>query len=138
VDEAVGVKIVYRVNAPITGRQLAQIFSASGLRRPVKDPRRISKMREHANLTITAWDGKELVGVARALTDFAFCCYVSDLGVHADYQRRGIGRRMLQLIRQKLGDEVMILLLSAPEAMAYYPRVGFVKVENAWKIARAR
>ena len=111
-------KIVCRVNAPITGRQLAEIFAASGLKRPVSDAKRIGRMRENANLSITAWDGQKIAGVARALTDFAFCCYVSDLGVRTEYQRRGIGKRMLQLIHQRLGDDVMILLLSAPEAMA--------------------
>jgi len=131
-------KIVYRVNAPISVGQLAEIFEASGLKRPVADKGRIRKMRKHANLTVRAWDGTKIVRVARAPTDLAFCSYVSGLGVRAKDQRRGIGKRMLQLIRRKLGSEVMVLLLSAPQAKEYYPIVGFEKVENAWKIARKR
>src|SRR5262245_44421087 len=95
----------YRVNAPITVGQLREIFVASGLRRPVEESSRIRRMRDHANLTVTAWDGEKIVGVARALTDFAFCCYVSDLGVRAEYQKKGIGKRMLKVLRDRLGDE---------------------------------
>ena len=128
----------YRVNAPLDVADLREIFEASGLRRPVNDKRRLTKMRDHANLTVTAWDGKRIVGIARALTDFSFCCYLSDLGVAKDYQKKGIGRAMVERIRKHLGDEVMILLLSAETTMQYYPKIGFEKVENAWKIPRAR
>jgi ribosomal protein S18 acetylase RimI-like enzyme len=130
--------IDFRFNVPLSLEQLGEIYSRSGLRRPVADRARLAKMRDHANLTVTAWDGPRLVGIARALTDFAFCCYLSDLGVDRDYQRKGVGRAMVEKMARHLGEEVMILLLSAEAAMGYYPKIGFEKVENAWKIARAR
>lgn len=134
-------KITYRVNAPLTVGQVAELFRAcgpSGLRRPVNDVERLQKMIEHANLTLTAWDGEILAAMARALTDFSYCCYLSDLMVHRDYQRKGIGKELVRRLRAILGDEVMILLLAAPEAAEYYPKIGFEKAENAWKIARKR
>ncbi len=130
--------ITYRANAPLTTQQVADLFRASGIRRPVDDLNRIQKMIEHANVTLTAWHGEKLVGIARALTDFSYCCYLSDLAVHRDYQRKGIGKELIRQMREMLGDEVMILLLAAPEAMGYYLKIGFEKVENAWKIPRRR
>ncbi|MCI2430895.1 GNAT family N-acetyltransferase [Candidatus Acetothermia bacterium] len=131
-------KIAYRLNVPLAAQQVAELFRASGIRRPVDDLERIQKMTKNANLTLTAWEGEKLVGIARALTDFSYCCYLSDLAVHRDYQRRGIGKELVQRMHEILGDEVMILLLAAPEAMEYYPKIGFEKAENAWKVPRKR
>jgi GNAT superfamily N-acetyltransferase len=130
--------IRYEVNGAISLPQLREIYTASGLVRPVEDARRIRRMRDGANLWVTAWEGLAIVGVVRALTDGAFCCYVSDVGVRRDYQRKGIGREMLRRLRAQQGDEVMVLLLANPNARDYYGKVGFHHVGNAWKISRAR
>ena len=97
---------------------------------------RLTHMLQHANLMISARDQGQLVGFARALTDFSFCCYLSDLAVDRDYQRQGIGRALIHMVQKKLGEEVMVCLLSAPEAMSYYPKTGFQKAEQAWWIPR--
>lgn len=129
--------ISYRNDVPITPAQLADVFARSGIRRPVEDLPRLAKMLEHGNLLVTAWDDERLVGVARALTDFSFCCYLSDLAVDRQYQHRGIGRALIDSVRCRIGTQAMLLLLAAPEAMAYYPKVGFDAVENGWIIKRA-
>ena len=129
-------KLTYGNNVPLKADQVAQLFRSSGIRRPVDDLKRIQKMIENANLTLTAWDGDTLVGIARAVTDFSYYCYLSDLAVDRAYQRQGIGRELLRRMREMLGDEVMMVLLAAPEAMEYYPHIGFEKVENACRIPR--
>ena len=131
-------ELIYRINAPVTAEVVADIFRASGIRRPVDDLPRIQKMLDHANLTITAWDGEQLVGIARALTDFSFCCYLSDLAVDKAYQRQGIGKELVRRVQEAIGEESMLLLLAAPEAMDYYPHIGFQKVGRAWAIDRTR
>ncbi len=131
-------EITYRVNAPVTTEAVIDLFRASGIRRPVDQPERIGRMLQHANLTITAWDGEKLVGIARALTDFSFCCYLSDLAVDSAYQRGGIGKELVRRVQAAIGDESMLLLLAAPEAMAYYPHIGFQKVDRAWEIRRKK
>ena len=130
--------ITYHVNTPLDGEDVATLFRNSGIRRPVDDLDRIRRMIENANLIITAWDGNQLIGIARALTDFSYCCYLSDLAVDAAYQRRGIGRELVRRVLAAIGEESMLLLLSAPEAMDYYPRLGFEVVGNGWMIGRAR
>jgi len=130
--------ISYKVNSKIEPHQLAQLFIASGIRRPADDLNRMKKMLENANLTISAWDGDKLVGVARALTDYGYCCYLSDLAVDKEYQKRGIGEELVNEVRNQVGEESMILLLSAPEAMDYYPKIGFEKTDNAFLIPRKK
>lgn len=129
-------EIRYETNAPLDEVALADLFVRSGIRRPVEDLPRIAKMIRHANLTITAWSDQTLVGVARSLTDFAFCCYLSDLAVDRAFQKRGIGKELVRLTKAAIGDGSMLLLLSAPEAMAYYPKIGMDAVTNGWIIPR--
>lgn len=132
------VELTYLINVPVTAQMVANLFLASGIRRPVDDLPRIQKMLDHANLTITAWDGEKLVGIARALTDFSFCCYLSDLAVDKAYQRQGIGKELVRRVQEAIGEESMLLLLAAPEAREYYPHIGFQKVDRAWGFDRKR
>lgn len=129
--------ITYAQDRRLTPEQLADVFTRSGIQRPVEDLARMEKMLQHGNLLITAWDGENLVGVARALTDFAFCCYLSDLAVDREYQHQGIGQTLIEQVRSAIGRDSMLLLLAAPDAMAYYPKVGFEAVANGWIIKRA-
>lgn len=128
--------ITYSDRCTITPEQLAAVFDASGIRRPTSDLARMARMLEHGNLLVTAWDDEQLVGVARALTDFSYCCYLSDLAVDREYQKRGIGRELIRRVSDAIGEQSMLLLLAAPEAMDYYPRIGFEAVANGWIIKR--
>ena len=89
-------------------------------------------MLQHANLICSAWDGEKVVGVARSVTDFEYCCYLSDLAVDEQYQKKGIGKELIRLTKSKLGNKATIILLSAPKAEAYYPKIGFYAHRSAW------
>ena len=130
--------VEYRVNAELTPEELAEVFERSGIAQPIDDKERLRKMLAHANLTVTAWDGEALVGVARALSDFSWCCYLSDLAVDKEYQRQGIGRALIARVRAEAGEETNFLLLSAPEAMGYYPKIGMEAAANGWMWKRVR
>jgi ribosomal protein S18 acetylase RimI-like enzyme len=110
----------------ITPEQFVDVLKRStlSLRRPVDDPERIRKMLKHANVLITAWHANLLVGVSRALTDFSFCCYLSDLAVDAAFQHRGIGKRLINETHDAAGRETRLILLAAPAAVGYYPKIG--------------
>ena len=112
------------------------IYQSSGIRRPVQDADRIREMYRHANLVITAWDSEKPVGIARALSDFSYWCYLSDLAVRAEYQHQGIGKRLIGEVKQTVGEQSMLLLLSAPAAMGYYPKIGMETVSNGFIIKR--
>ena len=128
--------IHYCNDRPITAEQLAGVFDRSGIRRPTHDLWRLQTMLDHADILWTAWEGEELVGVARSITDFAYCCYLSDLAVDQRCQKQGIGRALIQRTKEQLGDEVSLILLSAPGAMAYYPKIGMAHADNAFIIKR--
>jgi ribosomal protein S18 acetylase RimI-like enzyme len=105
-----------------------------GARRPVDDRQRMAAMLANANLVITAWDGELLVGISRSLTDFAYATYLSDLAVRERYQKLGIGRELIRRTQQAGGARTRVILLSAPAAVDYYPRIGFTRHPSAWTI----
>lgn len=132
----IGIK--YKVNAKIEVNDVIELFRSSGIERPVNDAARIQQMLDRANLTVTAWKGLELVGIARSLTDYCYCCYLSDLAVKKEYQKQGIGKTLIEITKETIGEQTMLLLLSAAPAMEYYPKMGFEKVENAFLIKRTK
>lgn len=128
--------IKYRSDIVPQAELIIDLYEDAGLKRPVEDEERIHKMYENSNLIITAWDDLVLVGVSRALTDFSYCCYLSDLAVKSSYQKQGIGKKLIDITKQLCGEQAMLLLLSAPSAISYYPAVGLRKVENGFIIDR--
>jgi N-acetylglutamate synthase-like GNAT family acetyltransferase len=131
-------QIEYRHNISLAAADVAAVFDASGIRRPTKDLARIERMFANANLVISAWHENKLVGVCRALADFSYCCYLSDLAVDKAYQKHGIGSELITRVQEAIGDEVALILLSSPEAMGYYPKLGFEKIENGFIVKRMR
>jgi GNAT superfamily N-acetyltransferase len=105
-------------------------------RRPVDDPRRIQRMLDHGNVLITAWSGPALVGISRAVTDFSFCCYLSDLAVDQKFQHKGIGKELVTRTHEAAGMETMLILLAAPAATEYYPKIGMKKFPHCFVLDR--
>ena len=133
--------IVYGLENDLDPEEFTDVLRRSGLaaRRPVDEPERIRAMVKHANLTVSARDsGGKLIGVARSLTDFAYCCYLSDLAVDRKWQRKGIGRELIRRTQEAAGPGATLVLLSAPAAMDYYRRIGMDKIENGFAFARER
>lgn len=130
--------VVYKVGIVPTAEEAIDLYTNSGLPRPVQDAERIQKMYEHSNLIVTAWDNRLLVGVSRCITDWVWSCYLADLSVREEYKYKGIGKELINQTRIALGDESMLLLLSVPQAMEYYPKVGFVKQESSFIINRKK
>jgi len=132
-------EITYKAGFVPDVKEIIDLYKSSGINRPVNDEQRIGKMYANSNLVITAWNGDTLVGISRSLTDFCYCCYLSDLAVKQEYQQRGIGRKLIERTKEEIGDESMLLLLSSPSAMEYYPKTGLLdKVENGFIIKRAK
>jgi ribosomal protein S18 acetylase RimI-like enzyme len=128
------VNICYETSRQISPSEFIELLKRSTLaeRRPIDDQMCIKAMLLHANLLCTAWDGEKLVGIARSLTDFEFCCYLSDLAVDEKYQKQGIGKELIRLTQSKLGRKAKLILLSAPKAETYYPKIGFDAHLSAW------
>ena len=109
--------IKYLKNVDLNLEDIILVFEKSSINRPIGNKNRIKSMFDNSNLIISAWDQDKLVGLCRALTDFSYCCYLSDLAVDMDYQRQGIGKTMIDLVKKEISDEVALILLSAPSSM---------------------
>lgn len=130
--------IQYKSDPAIKAEDLSSVFEQSGIKRPYQDLERLQKMIDKADIIITAWDRERMVGVARALTDYSYCCYLSDLAVSRDYQKQGIGKRLVELVKEAIGAEASLILLSAPSAVDYYPQIGFNRTDKCFIIPRER
>jgi GNAT superfamily N-acetyltransferase len=138
--ECAGTPVQFALEPALSASEFVDVLERSGLaeRRPVGETKRIETMLRNADLIVTARVDGVLIGVARSVTDFAYCCYLSDLAVDKAYQKRGIGRMLVDKTRDAVGPDSMVLLLSAPAAMSYYPRIGMPKAENAFIFQRRR
>jgi predicted N-acetyltransferase YhbS len=131
-------QIAYSLEPNLSVQAFRDILVASTLaeRRPINDAERLERMLRHADIIVTARDGERLVGVSRAITDFAYCCYLSDLAVDIAYQHQGIGKRLIAETRTKAGERATLTLVSAPAAETYYPKIGMKRHESCWTIPR--
>jgi GNAT superfamily N-acetyltransferase len=132
--------IQYHDNRTISDDQFIDVLKRSTLaeRRPVDDADRVNLMLKHGNILITAWDGDKLVGISRALSDFSFCCYLSDLAVDEAYQKQGIGKELIKRTYDVSGASTTLILLAAPKAVNYYPRIGMERNTECFIIPRTR
>ena len=121
-------KIIISRENDLNAREFRELLikSTLGERRPVDDLERIKQMCEQANLTIAARADGKLIGIARSITDFVYCTYLSDLAVDREYQKKGIGKKLIEETKRQ-SPKAKLILLSAPEAVEYYPKIGMKK-----------
>jgi predicted N-acetyltransferase YhbS len=125
--------MIYKVENNLNPSEFIDVLKRStlGERRPIDDVERINEMCKNANLIITArLDGK-LIGIARSITDFVYCTYLSDLAVDEEYQRKGIGKRLIEETKIN-SPKANLILLSAPAAVEYYPKIGMKRHEHCF------
>ena len=132
---------MYAVEADLGAEEFVDVLVRSTLseRRPVTDRERVVRMLSNASWVVTARANEGLlVGVSRAITDYSYCTYLSDLAVDVAYQGRGIGRELIRRTHEAAGMETSLVLLSAPKAETYYPHVGMLQHKSCWVTARQR
>ncbi|HWC63111.1 MAG TPA: GNAT family N-acetyltransferase [Rhizomicrobium sp.] len=132
--------VIYASEPDLPAEEFRGILTASTLaeRRPAGDLERLERMLRNADIIITARDRGRLIGIARAVTDFSYCCYLSDLAVAKDRQREGIGRRLIDETRKQAGDSATLILVAAPAAESYYPHIGMTPLPSCWSLPRTR
>ena len=132
-------QVIYKTDRKISVEQFIDLLVRSTLaeRRPVSDKAKIERMLTYGNILITAWHNDLLVGVSRALSDFSFCCYLSDLAVDEAYQHKGIGKELIRLTHEIAGEnDTTLILLAAPKAAEYYPKIGMDRNTDCFIIKR--
>lgn len=134
-------RVVYASEPALDVAEFRRVLVECGpdLARPVDDEERLRAMLSGANLVITARldePGRPLVGVARGVTDFAWCCYISELAVSASAQGLGVGKGLIEEVRRKLGPGVSLFLASVPNAAGFYERIGMMRLPDAFWFRR--
>lgn len=131
-------EVVYQLEPNLSVDEMVDLLNRStlGERRPLDEPITLEKMLRNADVIATAQVGPLLVGLSRAITDFAFCTYLSDLAVDEAYQRRGIGRELIRRTHEAAGLCTTLILLAAPKARDYYPHIGLKAHDSCWFIPR--
>lgn len=129
--------IAYRADAALSAAQYIDILKRTslGARRPVDNVDTVRQMLEHADILVTAWDDDLLIGVARSFSDRAYVTYLADLAVDEAYQRKGIGKRLIEETQKQAGPDCKIVLFAAPDAEHYYARVGFTANTRGWMLS---
>jgi GNAT superfamily N-acetyltransferase len=132
--------LTYSIETGVTIEEFRAVLNGSGLgkRRPVDDTERLGAMLANANLIVTARLNGELVGIARAMTDFSFSCYLSDLAVMDAVKGRGIGTALIDVLRRHLGPTVNVILSAVPEAVPFYQRIGMAALPDCFWYRRER
>ena len=130
--------VAYALEPELGPAEFVDVLLRSTLaeRRPVNDPETIQGMLRNAGVIVTARVGGQLVGISRAITDFSFCTYLSDLAVDRDFQRQGIGRELIRRTHEAAGLGTTLILLAAPLARTYYPAIGMDPHDSCWIIPR--
>jgi predicted N-acetyltransferase YhbS len=130
--------IIYALEPELSVDDFRAVLVAStlGERRPIDDDSRLAKMLSAADVIVTARVDGKIAGVSRALTDFSFATYLSDLAVDQNYQGLGIGRELIQRTHDAAGRQTMLVLVAAPGARTYYPHIGLEPHDSCWMIQR--
>ena len=130
--------IVYQTEPRLSCEEFIDVLVRSTLaeRRPVHDRPTIERMLANADVIVTARIDGKLAGVSRAITDFAYCTYLSDLAVDRAWQGRGIGRELIRRTHEAAGLDTTLILLAAPKAKTYYPHIGMERHDSCWVIPR--
>lgn len=129
-------QIEYQLEPGLSCEEFIDVLVRSTLaqRRPVDNHETIAAMLKNADVIVTARCAGKLVGISRAITDYAYCTYLSDLAVDKSFQRSGIGRELVRRTHEAAGFKTRLILLAAPAAASYYPHIGMEKHDSCWTI----
>ncbi len=130
-------EVTYAIEPELQPDEFVDLLTRSTLaeRRPIHESDTIRNMLRNASVIATARIGTQLVGISRAISDFAFCTYLSDLAVDVQHQRRGIGKELIRRTHAAAGLQTTLILLAAPLAREYYPRIGMTAHDSCWIIS---
>lgn len=113
-------EIIYRKDIKPDTDQIVEVYNSSGINRPTTDKEQIEKMYANSNLVLISWDNDKLVGISRSLTDFCYCCYLSDLTVRREYQTSGIGKKLIELTKDEIAEQTSLILFSSASEYLHF------------------
>ncbi|MDN6639470.1 MAG: GNAT family N-acetyltransferase [Tetragenococcus sp.] len=129
-------KIEIKVNEPLSVEQVATLYQETAFDKPLEDKNRLQEMINHTPLVLSAWSDENLLGFARCLTDFEYFCYLSDVLILPNYQKQGIGKMLINEMKEYLGTRTTISLRADDDALGFYEKIGFEPTDKMYRIHR--
>lgn len=121
-----GSALDYSENGPIAKGDLIGLYTSVGWSNYTRNPDLLHRAVENSLWKLSVWDGRELVGLARAVSDDASIAYVQDILVRPDRQRNGIGTRLAAAALERFAHVPQIVLITddEPKTASFYRSVG--------------
>ncbi|MBI2545057.1 MAG: GNAT family N-acetyltransferase [Candidatus Aenigmarchaeota archaeon] len=124
--------VTYKEGTDVETQQLDDLWAAIGWK-----PRGWEKWNEvlsKSSFFYTGWDGTRLIGTGRIVEDGIMCMFY-DIGVHPDYQRQGVGAKILEELINRVKDKgyASIALFAweeNPANIPFYEKFGFVRTSG--------
>jgi GNAT superfamily N-acetyltransferase len=130
------VSYTIKVNAPLTVQQVHDLYQQTHFDKPIADAARLQVMIDETQLVLSVWDDEHLIGFARCLTDFEYCCYLSDILILPAYEGHQIGRQLIATLQAYIGPRVTLSLRAADSAVGFYERINLPHADNMFRIGR--
>ncbi|WP_431709767.1 GNAT family N-acetyltransferase [Glutamicibacter uratoxydans] len=124
--------IDYRLDAKLDPSALIDLYDSVQWTEYTKDPQRLTAAVAASLAVLTAYDGQKLVGLARLVGDGLTIIYLQDILVAPNYQRRGIGRQLMQRLLAPFADvrQQVLMTDNEPGQIAFYESLGFTEIRD--------
>ena len=127
--------ITYRDTSDLPREGVLALYGAIGWS-AAKKPDELMRALAGSDVVYSAWDGDRLIGIANALTDGHLVVYYPHILVLPDYQGRGVGRRLLDMLQARYAHLHQQILVAEADSTGFYERAGFTRAGDTvpmWK-----
>lgn len=135
-NEETKLMVNFVLNETPSPAQLVNLYDSVGWGH--KDyPQMLVKAIENSSFLVCAYSDTELIALGRAISDGVFTVYFPDLLVKSEWQNKGIGGQMMEIMLKDFeGFHNQMLIAEDEAARAFYLKQGFVPETNALSILR--
>ena len=124
--------MILRETSDVPRADLVALYNAVGWVAYTRDPDALARATAASTYVVSLWDDDALVALARCLSDDVAICYVQDILVHPDYQRQGLGRRLMRHCLERFAHVRMTVLLTddSEQQLRFYTALGFTNTRD--------
>ena len=117
--------------------EVLALYKSVGWSMYTRDPARLERALTYSLRVLGAYEGKQLVGLIRAVGDGETILFIQDLLVLPEYQRRGIGKQLIEALLARFPEVRQRVLLTDddPKTRSFYKAAGFVESQQVGVIA---
>ena len=119
--------IVIKEYTTVIMTEILLLYESVGWRNYTENPAMLEEAYENSLKILAAWENDKLVGIIRAVGDGSSILYIQDIIVLPDYQKQGIGKRLIIALREIYPDiyQTVLITLNEPKTVKFYESCGF-------------